>query len=315
MQSLLEWAKPKLLSRDKREFREGGAMVVMLEASPILSALEFKEITGENEQSLNEGTSTGDYTRGINQEYPERTGEDYYVEDKLRLIGCVSKCDEYLVEIRGGDEKRLKFAKNLRSTARNLERDFFKGNPVENVKKWKGLQYRLGDEESSQVLHNSTVSGGGALTLTNLDNLIHRVVNPSHILLSDLMATKLIQAARDPNVAGYVQYVNQEMGMPIMYYHGLPIIKIGVDGDLNPILPFTEENPGGGTPASTSIYCVSMSETGLYGFQNQGLRVEEDRPSGGSAMYTTKMKWWSHFTISEPTAVARLSGITDEPIA
>ena len=76
------------------------------------------------------------------------------------------------------------------------------------------------------------------------------------------------------------------------------------------ILGFTEDNPGGGTAASSSIYAVKFG-AGEYvsGLQCGELDVLDMGLYGGGVAYRTLIEWITGMAVFHPRAAARLRGI------
>ena len=88
----------------------------------------------------------------------------------------------------------------------------------------------------------------------------------------------------------------------------MPIAVIEDDKDGNQILDFDEDNPGGGTAASTSIYAVRFGVAEyVSGLQAGDMDVEDLGLS--RTMYETLIEWICGLGVFHPKASARLQGI------
>ena len=108
-----------------------------------------------------------------------------------------------------------------------------------------------------QVIDQGSTSGGDALTLAKLDEMLDAIQGSADVIFCNkTMRRKISTLARAANQA--TEPVNDAFGRQLQAYAGTPIAVIEEDKDGNLILPFDEDNPGGGTAASTSIYAVRM---------------------------------------------------------
>jgi hypothetical protein len=105
-----------------------------------------------------------------------------------------------------------------------------------------------------------------------------------------------------------IETVSDAFGRQLMAYAGVPIAVIEQDKDGNEILPFTEDNPGGGTAASTSIYAVRFGVAEyVSGLQAGSMDVED--LGLNRTMYETLIEWICGLGVFHPKAAARLQGI------
>ena len=85
---------------------------------------------------------------------------------------------------------------------------FIAGDNHTNPKEWTGLKARLkaigsggssvdGSNPESRVMANSQASGGGALSLAQLDIAIANVENPTHIIMPKILRDRFSAATRD----------------------------------------------------------------------------------------------------------------------
>ena len=97
-------------------------------------------------------------------------------------------------------------------------------------------------------------------------------------------------------------------GRQINAYAGVPIGVVEDDKDGNLILDFTEENPGGGAAASTSIYAVRFGIAEyVSGLQSGTMDVID--LGLNRTMYETLIEWICGLGVFHPKAAARLRGI------
>ena len=101
--------------------------------------------------------------------------------------------------------------------------------------------------------------------------------------------------------------VSDAFGRQISSYAGVPIGVIEEDKDGNQILAFTEDNPGGGSAASTSIYAVKFGAaeyvSGLQAGTMDVLDLGLNRTK-----YETLVEWICGVGVFHPKAAARPPG-------
>ena len=164
------------------------------------------------------------------------------------------------------------------------------------------------------MIDAGATSGGDALSLSKLDELIDAVDDPQYLLMSKAMRRRLTQAARNTSVGGYITYGVDEFGRPITKYNDLPILIADANGDVYKTLAFDEANPGGGSNVGTSIYCLSFGETTCSGIQNGDAMVNDLGELEGKPSLRTRVEWYNGIAIYHPRSVARLRGIKDAAV-
>jgi hypothetical protein len=135
--------------------------------------------------------------------------------------------------------------------------------------------------------------------------------------MSKAMRRLLNTASRATSVTGFVMYPNpQGIGEFVAYYNGIPILLLDYNttGVQDSILPFTEANPGGGTAASSSIYCVSFGDGKLVGLQNDVPEVRDLGELQTKPVYRTRVEWPMGISIMHGRAAARLQGIKNAAV-
>lgn len=280
-------------------------------SSPLLAAMDFSDITGGTTNFLVEDHVPEGAYRGVNEGFNDETGTWIVNGESLRICGAEIVYDTYLARTQAILTREVYEANRIKGIVRTLERDFIKGSSS-NPRQWLGLQARIGDA-GTQVLDNSTDVGGGPCSLNMLDEVISLVEDPTHIIMPKPLRLKLTQATRNNEITNVLVTTPENIGRQLFSYGGIPIIELDEDAAGNKILPFTEANPGGGTPASSSIYVVSFGPTGVQGIQNGGMEVFDLGQMQDKPAFKTRISWFSSFGIGRRRAVARLRGITNAP--
>lgn len=236
--------------------------------------MTFEKINGGSLTASREERLPNVGFRGINEGYQEDAGETIPFTESTKILGGDLDVDVSIVRQLGEGARSSRENMKVRALALQFDRTFIKGDPTTNPKEFAGLQARIPLSPTSTQLvfpagpGTTPSSNGDALRLLSLDWAKKRTRRPTHWVMNQTMALLLTEAARTTGVSGFIQYTQDEFGRPVTMYAGLPIIEMEEDNLANEILPFEEESPGGGTPTSTSIYCVSLRQEGLMGIHN-----------------------------------------------
>lgn len=306
--TLVESAKRSAV---KGEVFSAAVAMQYAETSPILGVLPFETIMGNALRYNREEKLPGIGFRGINETYTESTGIYNPQVETLAIAGGYLDVDIALIRSFGSGIREQEETNKIRALSLAWTRQFFKGDASLEPRAFDGLQKRL---TGTQLIAAGNTSGGDALSLATLDRLISRVRQPTHLVMSIEMSLRFSAATRNVNVGGFIQYTPDTFGRSVMSYQGLPILVIDEDNDAVPILPFTEANPGGGTPASTSIYCVSFGAGRLFGIQNMEISALDLGELQTKPAMRTRVEWEAGFAVYDGRAAARLWGIRDAAI-
>ena len=283
-----------------------GVVEVIAASSPVLDKLPFMEVSGNAYQFNREETLPGADFRAINENYIESTGILDPQTEPLKVFGGTSRVDRALVKTQGNlnDLRAMQDAMKAKACALDFTRAFFKGDHLVNPRQFDGIQKRI---SGSQLLSAGSASGGDALTLAMLDELLDQVAGGADMLfMNKTMRRKTNALMRAAGQA--IETVSDVFGRQIPTYAGIPIGVIEFDADGNEILGFNEANPGGGTPASTSIYaCRFGVQEHVSGLQAGALEVIDNGLVG--VWYETLIEWICSITVFNPRSAARLCGV------
>jgi len=304
--TLLEYSKGLSSGEEYRQ----GVIELYAGSSGILANLPFDDIQGNALKYDTEDSLPGVAFRGINETYTSATGVINPQTESLTASGGTLDVDRMLVKTQGEGSRNRHEAMKVRALSLLWTKKFIKGDSNTDPREFDGLQSRLVND---QLIAAGATSGGDALSLSTLDQLTDQVVDPTHYIMNKAMRRRLTQAARNSSIGGFITFDVDAFGKQVSMYNGLPIIEIDLDNESTAILPFTEANPGGGTAASTSIYCVSFAENGVMGLQNGGIEVEDlGNPTG--TLYSTLVEWYSAFGVFNGRGAARLNGIKNAAV-
>lgn len=280
-------------------------------SSDLLRVLPFDDIEGNALRYNQEDTLPGIAFRGVNEAYPESTGILNPVTETLVIAGGDLDVDKFIVDTQGVGQRAVQEAMKVKALAHNISNNFIKGDSTVNTKQFDGLQARL---IGNQKIAAGNTSGGDALSLGKLDELIDAVDEPTHLFMSKAMRRRLTAAARDTTVGGFITYGKDEFGRRVTQYNDLPILIADGNSDLFATLAFDEANPGGGANVGTSIYCLSLREGMLQGLQNGGIDVRDLGELETKPVFRTRVDWYPGIAVYHPRSAGRLWGIKDAAV-
>jgi hypothetical protein len=301
---------------EQGEYVKSGIIEQFASGSPILDILPFEELPGGMVEWYTEGTLPATQFRGINEAYANDTGTLVPNYETVAIMGGDLDIDTAIVKTKGARIRTVQEGMKLKALQSRFHATFLNGDQSTNPKEFTGLRKRA---FGTQLVNAGSTSGGDVLSLSALDIVLSRVRpisnNAKLVIYSNItLALRLAAAARNPTVSGYVIQTKDMFGMPQMTYQGIPWRVIEQDYSGTDILPFTEANPGGGTPASTSIYVVAMSDSDLTGVQTGGIEVDDLGKLQTTPAYRTRLEWLCNIAAYNPRSFARLQGIKDGAI-
>jgi len=283
-----------------------GVIEIFPSVSPVLERLPFFDVNGMAYKYNSEQTLPGIAFRNVNESYTESTGVINPGIEALYILGGISKVDRALVKTQGNvnDLRSIYDGMKAKSAALTFTKNFFKGDNETSPEEFDGLERRL---TGSQKIAAGSTSGGDELTLDMIDQLIDAVQGgPDVLFMNKTMRRKINKLVRAASQAQ--ETVSDSFGRQISAYAGVPIGIIENDKDGSAILPFTEDNPGGGTAASTSLYAVRFGVAeNVCGLQSGPMDVED--LGLNRTFYETLIEWICGLGVFHPKAAARLYGV------
>ncbi len=308
--NLVEAAK---LAANQGKTVNAAVISMFARASALLAAIPFKNIQGNAYQYTREGALPGVAFRGVNEAYPESTGVVNPLVESLRICGGDLDVDRFIVSTQGANVRAAHELMKVKALAAEMTRVIVKGDSQANAREFDGLQKRI---TGSQLIPNSTSSGGAALSLLKLDELIDAVPeeNGRVLLMNKTLRRRLTVAARTAGVAGNIDYVIDDFGRQVARYNGIPIITTYPMNDGTDPIAFDEAHFGGGTANGTSIYCLALGDGLVTGIQNGGIDARDLGELDTAPVFRTRVEWYAGMCIEHGRAAARLSSITDAAV-
>ena len=284
-----------------------GVIETFARESEILRVLPFQDIQGNALSYNREAQLPGVAFRGVNEGFPESVGVINPQTESLYIAGGDLDVDRFIIQTMGAAVRSTHEAMKIKALAHAWTTKFFKGDTIIQPREFDGLQARL---TGYNLIDAGATAGGDPLSLAILDEAIDRVANPTHIVMSRALRRRFSGAAKDPAVAGAIQFTADDFGRPITNYNGLPLITTWGD-PVNPDpLGFNETAAGGGATA-TSVYVVSMTENGVSGIQSGGIDVRDLGELDSMPLFRTRVEWYSGIAVFNGSAAVRIRGVSN----
>lgn len=296
-----------------KQAANGGAQLrssiiqMFAEQSDILRTLPFSPINGNALRYNREETLPGVGFRGVNEAYTEDIGVINPVTEPLVIAGGDLDVDKFILTTMGADQRTVREAMKVKALGHRWTKAFIKGDSTSDAREFDGLQVRL---TGTQKISAGSTSGGTALSLAKLDELIDAVDSPTHLIMNRSMRRRLSAAARLTTVGGYITYSLDEFGRTVTRYNDLPILLTDQDNTGAEYLAFDEAASAGASTA-TSIYCVSLREGMLSGIQSGDMTVTDLGELQTKPVLRTRVEWYAGIALFHARAAARLWSIGD----
>lgn len=282
------------------------AIIELFAAPDLLKVMPFTDIQGGAYVYIQEGQLSGVAFRGINESYTANTGVINPQVERLRIVGGDLDVDKALLKTHGLGIRDTQERMKVKALSLYIAGKMINGDSENDPREFDGLRKRI---TGSQLFPAGSSSGGDALSLAILDEAIDAVEGATHLVMSKRMRNLLSQAAKNPNVAGYVTWDKDEFGNRVAYYNDLPILVTDYDDTGSQVIDFNEANPGGGSAVGTSIYIVRIGDEGVVGLQNGVMEVNDLGEINSAPVLRTRIEWLVSMAVMSGRAAARVWGI------
>jgi hypothetical protein len=293
------------------------------EAVDFMGAIPFASAPGGAYRYMEESSlPTNMGFRAIN----ENPSEDHglmvdRVEQTYPIAGNID-VDRTLIRRHGMERRSMDERLAIKKKASVWANTFLFGDNLSNPREYTGLKARLkavggsvnGSNYMSRILANSTTSGGGALSLSQLDRAIGLVEEPNAIIMPKALKDRFAAAERDTQIGGFVTQDKDDMGRVVTRYNGLPIYTGYGVSKFGEFLPFNEVGSGGGSAVTSSIYIVRFAEDGVCALEVAPMEVTDMGLLEGGVFYRTNIEHDVGMMVSDPFSAIRLSSITNAAI-
>jgi hypothetical protein len=277
-------------------------------SSAILQVLPFEDIEGNAIRYNEEAELPGVGFRGVNEGYIPSIGIINPRTESLVIAGGDLDVDKFIVDTMGGEQQRsVQEEMKVRALALMWTKKFFKGDSLSQPREFDGLQTRV---TGNQLISAGSTANGAALSLAVLDEAIDNTMDPNFIVMNRKLARRLTTAAKNPDVAGNIQWTPDAFGRRMMVYNGLPVLTVDLDGAGAQILGF-DEAAASGTATATSIYILSVGPGRLTGIQNGGVDVRDLGELETAPVYRTRVEWYNGLMIMNGRSVTRIRHVGD----
>ena len=316
--TLTEYAKT-FEANDKRR-----AIIEMFpEAVDFMDALPFMNAPGGVYRYQTEGDLPDNMGfRAINELPAEGHGLlNDAVEQTFPIAGNID-VDRVLLNRYGAGRKTIDEKMSLKKKAKVWADTFINGDNQSAPREFTGMKARLravgastdGSNYLSRILANSAASGGGALSLAQLDRAIGLVEAPTAIIMPKAIKDRFAAAQRDTTIGGFITLDKDDMGRQIMRYGNLPIYCGYGISQFGEFLPFDEVATGGGSAVTSSIYIVRFGEDGVTALETSPMEVKDFGLLENGVHHRVNIEHDVGLGIFDPFSAIRLSSNTNAPI-
>lgn len=243
------------------------------------------------------------------------------VEQTFPLAGNID-VDRVLVRRHGEGRRTIDEKMSLKRKAKIWADTFIDGDNQSAPREYTGLKARLkavggstdGTNYKSRILANSAASGGGPLSLSQLDRAIGLVESPTAIIMPKAIKDRFAAAQRDTQIGGFITLDKDEMGRQITRYGNLPIYTGYGVTQFGEFIPFDEVAQGGGAAVTSSIYIVRFAEDGVCALEVAPMEVTDFGLLEDGVNMRVNIEHDVGMGVFDPFAAMRLNSVTNAPI-
>jgi hypothetical protein len=294
---------------------EAAVIKMFMMESPILEELPFVGIEGDSYTYRTEASLPSVEWRVINGTYSDSAGTINPKVERLFILGGEVKIDRFILATqgkgsRGVDIKAYQYRMKAQAMSNEFDTAFFEGDDLVNPNQMVGMRRRL---TGGQVLLQG--SGGAALTLAKLDQLLDTVVFPNkRLYMNRTLRRKLTELVTTSGTGTSNYQITTDLdgfGRQITKYNGVPIRIVELKGDMSTILDF-DEDPGDGASDTASVYCLAFGEDavhGLYNGNNKVATVEDFGEQESAPVHMGRVEAYYGLCVKHGRGAGRLRGI------
>lgn len=286
-----------------------GVIETIITESEVLKKLPFIDIVGNGLTYNQENTLPGAGFYDVNDTWIESTPTFTQATATLKILGGDADVDEFLRQTRSNVQNLKAIVTDLKSKAiaRTFEDTFVYGDVATDPKSFNGLHKLV---NSAMVVNAGSSTTGAAGSMKKLKSLLRLVKpnGPDFLIMSRTTRDNLSDYA-ERNESPVTINGRDEMGKPIMYYAGVPIICTDWILQTETIVTSTYALKIGG--ACTSIFAAKLGEKMLAGCQNGGIQVKDLGDLETKDATRTRIKWYVSLALFNTLSLARYDGITD----
>lgn len=283
--------------------------------SDIFEVMPFETLRGSKYVGYREAALPSPVFRAINEASSSGHGVISPFDEATYIIDHDIDVDRAIQDRHGPERRNYEERMGITAFARLWVDTFIKGDQSTNPRVFNGLNVRA--RKYGRLYHNSTASGGAALSLANLDQFLNNISRKSgttYIIVPFVGLPLWIQAARTSSLTGFVEQTWDQIGQPKIAYAGLRILYGYPKDDQTPVLQFNEVASGGGSAVTASIYAVTLGEGMMRGIVVRNLTPEDVGMLQDRKTYRTHIAWDVGLVDEHKYCLGRLDSITNAPI-
>lgn len=286
---------------------------VITERSPLARIFPFKSISGSAYRFDQEVSLPTVATRAIGSTYTASQAVDKPIVETLSILGGEVILDNFIVRTQGNirAEKAKQYERMASALSIKFDSLAVNGDADASPNDFNGLLKRVGSLASAQTVDQGT----SALTLAKLNQTIDQVYatgrGTKHLFMNATLLRKIWDLISATNGTFRIEVGQDEFGMPVEKYRGVPIHVLEHGDDASTILGFTEAS------STASIYCVNLdNENGVFGIVGGGNggvlpTVQDFGEIQAAPRHLGRIEWYVGMACAHPRAIARLKGITN----
>lgn len=283
--------------------------------SDIFEVMPFESLRGSKYTGYREAALPQPVFRGINEASSSGHGIISPFDEATYIVDHDIDVDRAIQDRHGPERRNYEERMGITAFARLWVDTFVKGDQSTNPRVFNGLNVRA--RKYGRLYHNSTASGGAALSLANLDQVYNNVSKKSgtcYLFVPFISIPLWIQAARTSTLTGFVMQTWDQVGTPKMSYAGNRILFGYPKDDQVPVLQFNEVATGGGSAVTGSLYWLTLGEGMLRGIQVRPLTPEDVGLLQDRKTFRTHIAWDIGLVDEHKYCLARLDSWTNAPI-
>ena len=237
--------------------------------------MPFEGLKGSKYTGYRESALATPVFRAINETSSSGHGTISPFDEATYVIDHDIDIDRAIIDRHGPERETYEQRMGITAFARLWVDTFIKGDQSTNPRVFNGLNVRA--RRYGRLYHNSTASGGAALSLANLDQFLNNISRKSgttYLMVPFISLPLWIAAARTSTLTGFVMQTWDEVGMPKLSYANLRILFGYPKDDQVPVLQFNEVANGGGSAVTASLYGLTLGEGMMRGIQVRPLSPE-----------------------------------------
>lgn len=310
-------------SIDTRADQLTGALIQMFDDySPVFSEIPMDDVGDAmfyDYEQIKLLPSTG--WRAFNSTWTESTGVTTPYREYLKVLGGEAKWD-----IQFANRKTITRQTEMKalSAVKSWDAAFFEGTPVSDTNSMIGLRPRIGGNQLIQQ-----ASGGGALSLAKLHNLIDAVPFSTRteqgmrrgegvnkiLYMNRTVRNKLDALLEAQTGTMRIETTKDDFGRRVEMFRDAKIKVVETTGDGTTTLDY-DEDPGDGVADTASVYCVAFGDGLVHGLKRtrsggKSLDVFKVDQLQAEPRGMVRFEGMYGIAIDHPRAAARLYAITN----